>query len=70
MYTICKIMLVLSIALIICAIIVLACNSWQKKHDKKNANSNKDFTKTIVKFLFVGIGCLIVSGIFLLLRMY
>ncbi len=70
MYTLCKIMLVLSIALIICAIIVLACNSWQKKHDRKNANTNEDFTKTIVTILFVSIGCLIVSILFLRLRMY
>ena len=70
MYTLCKTMLVASIAFIICTIIILACNSWQKKHDSKNANSNKGFTKTMVKFLLFGIACLSVSGTFLLLRMY
>lgn len=66
MYTMCKVMLVVSIVVIALSIIELICNSWQKKHDKKNAMYNNDFTKT----LLIGIGTFSASGLILLLRMY
>jgi len=68
MYTICKIMLFLSITLIVLALILLFGNAWQKKYDKEHYN--KYLSKHIVKFLLCGIGGLIVSGIFLLLHIY
>ncbi len=70
MYTMCKVMLILSIAVIVLSIIELIYNSWQKKHDKKNVMCNNNLTKTIKKFLLVGMGTFSASGLILLLRMY
>lgn len=68
MYTICKTLLVISIALIVLAFILLFINAWQKKYDKEHYN--KYLSKEVVKFFLCGIGGLIVSGIFLLLHIY
>ena len=63
-----KIVQFLSIALIVLAFIVLLCNAWQKKYDKKHYS--KYLSKEVVKFLLGGIGGVIVSGIFLQLHIY
>ena len=65
MYTICMIMFVCSIASIISSMLVLACNSWQKKNDKKNYDEG--ITKIVIKLLPIGIGGFIVSGLLLLI---
>jgi len=68
MYTFYKTLQFISIALIVLALIVLLCNAWQKKYDKKHYN--RYLSKEVFKFLLCSIGGLIVSCIFLELHLY
>ena len=70
LYSLWKAMQVCSMVLIICTIISLFINWWQKKYDKENANYTKGFTKFLVRSILIGVTCLIASSICLFLRIY